>query len=241
MELALPTKETLSRDAQSWASRASQVAITDRASCEQAGLLLRSVKGLRIEIQRWFAPHLERAQETKRQAEAARKGLVDECERMEAPLVAAERTIKSALLKWEQEQEVLRQAEERRLQAEAQALAETQTLAAAASLEREATTAGDAGMLQEANDLLEQPIEAPAVLVKSMVPKVDGVSYRDRWVAHPTVNVKALAGAVAAGLAPESFLTPNMPALNAWARATKGGQTIPGVRVVNDRQVAARG
>ena len=50
-----------------------------------------------------------------------------------------------------------------------------------------------------------------------------------------------LAGAVAAGLAPVSFLAPNLTAINQWARATQGGQSIPGLKVINDRQIAARG
>jgi hypothetical protein len=45
---------------------------------------------------------------------------------------------------------------------------------------------------------------------------------------------------VAEGKAPAWFLVPNMTAINQWARATKGTVQIPGVRVVNDRQVAAR-
>jgi hypothetical protein len=131
--------------------------------------------------------------------------------------------------------------EERRLQAEAQARAEALTLAAAADMEREANATGNAELLQEAKDVLEQPIEAPVVVVQKMVPKVDGISYRDNWKAHPTVDIKALAAAVAAGTAPVAFLTANMTAINQYGRATQGTQAVPGIRWFNDRQIAARG
>lgn len=241
LSLAPPTKDSLQRDAMRWAAEVRSLTIDDVAGCVQASHLLRSIKGVRADIQRWFAPHVEAAMETKRRAEAARKQLVDEQERMEAPLVNAEGVVKRALLTWERAEEDRRRAEEARLQAEAQRLAEEQTIAAAAELETAAHATGDAEMLAEAAAILEQPIEAPAVVVRSTVPKVQGISYRDNWTVHPDINVRALAAAVANGTAPSTFLLPNMTAIRQWAKATQGGQTLPGIKVVNDRQIAARG
>jgi hypothetical protein len=95
--------------------------------------------------------------------------------------------------------------------------------------------------LAEAQSIVEQPIEAPVVSVKTLMPKVQGVTYRDQWKAHPTIDVKALAAAVAAGTAPATFLVPDFSAINQFARATKGLQPVPGVKFFNDRQIAARG
>lgn len=234
------TKDELARDAVRWATEATSLTITDPQGCTQASYLLRSIKGVRADIQKWFAPHVEAAMETKRKAEAARKALVDEQTRMEAPLVHAEGLVKRALLAYEQEQERLRREEEARLQEEARKQAEADTLAAAAELERLAAETGDAEMRAEAESILAQPVDVPAVYVKPAMPKVQGVSYRDNWTVHPDVDVRALAAAVARGAAPATFLVPNMTALRAWARATQGGQTLPGVRVVNDRIVAAK-
>ncbi len=237
-----PTKETLTAETQRWTAQAQTLPpIVDAASCTNASYLLRSVKGLRADIARWFAPHLDAAMETKRKAEAARKGLADEQARMEAPLVAIEVKTKAALIAWETEQEQVRRAEERRLQALAQREAETQTLDAAAALEREGLATGDAGMVQEAADILAQPIEAPVVSVAKLTPKVQGIVYRDNWKAHPEINVKQVAAAIANGTAPVTFLVPNWTAINQWARATQGSQQIPGIRVFNDRGIAARG
>jgi hypothetical protein len=234
-------KATLTKDAQHWSAQVAALVIRSAEDCRQASYLLRSIKGVRADIQRWFAPHIDAAMETKRKAEAARKGLADECERMQAALVLAETKVKRELLVWEEAQERERLAEQARLQSEAQRVAEAQTLEAAAALEREATLTGDTEMQAEAEALLAQPIEAPAVEVRRAVPKVQGIVYRDNWRAHTDIDIKALAGAVAAGKAPVSFLTPNLSAINQWARATQGGQDIPGLKVINDRQIAARG
>lgn len=235
------SKDDLAAQSTDWAARARGLSIVDAESCVNASHLLKSVKLLRSEIQAWFEPHVEAAMETKRRAEVARKALVDEKDRMEAPLVNAETTIKRALLAWENEQERLRQEQERALQAEAQRRAEAATLEAAAALELAANASGDAGMLEEAHSILDSPTEAPVVSVKTFMPKVQGVTYRDQWKAHPDVDVKALAAAVASGHAPVTFLQPNMTAINQFARATQGNQSVPGVRMFNDRQIAARG
>ncbi len=235
------SKDALQKESQDWASRAQSLQVTDSESCVNASHLLRSVKQLRSQVQAWFQPHIEAAMATKRKAEEARKALADERDKMEAPLVNAEGILKRSLLAYEQAQEAARMAEEQRLQAEAQAQAENATLAYAARLEAEANATGDQGMLQEAQDILAQPIEAPVVSVSSQVPKVQGVSYRDNWKAHPDVDVKALAAAVGRGEVPESFLEPNLTKINQFAKAWEGTKPVPGVRFFNDRQVAARG
>ena|SRR3990167_2256265 len=233
-------KGTLQSEALLWSARSRGLAIVDAASCVNASQLLKSIKGLELEIERWFEPHVEAAMETKRTAEAARKALVDEKDRMKAPLVDAEGVLKRALLSWETTQEQLRQAEERRLQEEARQEAERITLEAAAAMEREATETGNAELLQEAQDVLAQPIEAPVVSVKTFMPKVAGILYRDNWKAKNDVDIKVLARAVADGLAPVTFLTVNTSALNAFARATEGAHPVAGVTFYNDRTIAAR-
>lgn len=241
LELVPNSKDSLQAEAQTWAGKAAGLRIIDAESCVNASHFLRSIKGLRADIQRWFEPHVEAAMETKRKAEAARKALTDEQARMEAPLVTAENQVKRALLAWETEQEERRRAGERALQEEAQRRAEAETLEAAAALEKEAVATGDAGLLQEAHDILEQPIDTPVVVVKPLMPKVQGVTYRDNWKAHDQVDIRALARAVADGLVATTLLHPNMTALNQMARATQGTQKVPGVRFYNDRQIAARG
>ena len=239
-ELTITSKQGLETESASWAARAKGLQVIDKETYLNASHLLTSVKHFRAQIAAWFAPHIEAAMETKRKADQARKALVDEKDRMEAPLVDAEVLLKRSLLAWDTEQEQVRQTQERHLQAEARKQAEALTLAAAAAMETEAVAAGDEAMLQEAHDILDQPMELPVVTVAKLMPKVQGVTYRDNWKVHEDVDVKALAAAVAAGSVSRIFLVPNMTALNQFARATKGTEKVPGVRVWNDRQVAAR-
>lgn len=234
-------KQDLSTESTSWAAKARDLRIVDRESCINASHLLRSVKGLEAEVDRWFEPHIEAAMETKRKADQARKALVDERDKMKAPLLEAEGVIKRSLLAWESEQEAVRREQERALQAEAQRLAEVATLEAAAAMELEARATGSDEMLQEAQDILSQPTEAPVVVVKKLMPKMDGISYRDQWKAHPDVSIRQLAAAVASGSVPATFITANMTAINQYARATQGAQPVPGVKFWNDRQIAAKG
>lgn len=240
-EAIVAPPQNLQTEAVAWANKAVGLRIVDAESCVNASHFLRSIKGLRTEIQAFWAPHIEGACETKRKAELARKALTDERDRMEAPLVVAEGQVKRALLTWETEQERLRREEERRLQAEADRRAEALALEAAAVLELQANAAGDPAMLQEAHELLAQPTEAPVVAVKTFMPKVQGITYRDQWKAHDDVNVRELARAVADGTIQTSFVTPNMTALNQLARASQGAAKVPGVRFYNDRIIAAKG
>jgi hypothetical protein len=237
----IPSKQALAAETQDWAARAHGLVVDSRESCTNASLLLRSIKTLRNQVQDFWAPHIDAAMETKRKAEAGRKALADERDRMEAPLVEAERRLKGALLAYEVAQEQARLEEEARLQAEAQRHAEAVTLAAAAAMERDAMLAADEAMLAEAESILNQPVEAPVVSVAVDVPRVAGVTYRDAWKAHPNIDVRALALAVANGTAPVAFLVPDYTAINQFARATKGLQPVPGIRWMNQRLVVARG
>src|SRR4051812_21581758 len=115
----VPSKDALAVEATTWAAKARTLRIVDRDSCLNASHLLRSVKTLRLQVQKWFEPHVEASMETKRKAEAARKALCDERDKMEAPLVEAENLLKRSLLAYEAEQERQRLAEEQRLQEEA--------------------------------------------------------------------------------------------------------------------------
>ena len=103
-DITAPNKDGLTADAQSWAAKARGLRITDRESYVNATHLLRSVKFFEGEVDKFFDPHIEAAMETKRKADAARKALVDERDRMKAPLVDAEGVIKRSMLAWDTEQ-----------------------------------------------------------------------------------------------------------------------------------------
>lgn len=215
-----------------WPDRARALLVTDDGSCVKAAELLKAIKALRQRVAETFDPHIKRAND-------AHKALCQEKREAEQPLAVAEELLKGQLLSYEQAQERVRRERERELQEQARREEESRRLDDAAALEREAAASNDPSLLYEAEALLEQPILAPVVTLPSLTPKVAGIAYRETWKADPTVDLKALARAVADGLVPTTYLLPNLPALNQIARATKGTQPVPGVRFVRERTVAA--
>ncbi len=235
------SKDDLRTDAQAWAAEAASLQVTDAESCLKAGTLLKSIKLLRAQVQAFFQPHVDASMEVKRKAEAARKALTDERDKMERPLVEAEAIVKRNLLMFEAREEARRLDEEHRIQAEAQARAEQMTREAAERMAAEGLRDGDLGLIAEAESLLEQPTEAPVVHVESTVPKQKGIQFRDNWKAHPDVDLRALCAAIGRGEAPVTFVEANLTAINQFGRSTEGTQPIAGIRWFNDRTIAARG
>ena len=74
----------------------------------------------------------------------------------------------------------------------------------------------------------------PVVAVVAPPPRVQrvvGSATVYSYTAEVT-DLNALISEVAAGRASRNYLQANLPALNQWARATKGSERIPGVQVI---------
>lgn len=71
------------------------------------------------------------------------------------------------------------------------------------------------------------------------VPKIEGISYRDNWKAEGVNLALALKG-VYEGEAPLSILKFDEVALNQLAKSTKGTVTYPGVNIYKEQIVASR-
>lgn len=225
-----PTIDVTAR-AMTWPEKARGLQIVDDASYLSAGHLLRGIKALRGEVDSAFDGIISKAHEAHREACAQKR-------KAEAPLVEAESAIKSSMGAYTTAQELLRQAEERRLREEARIAAEDRRLEEAASLEREAQATGDAELMAEAVEMLEQPIIAAPVYVPA-APKVAGISTRANWTARVT-NVRALIMFVAQHPEHANLLTPNQAALNGLAKSMTSNLRIPGVESVNTPVVSAR-
>jgi hypothetical protein len=134
---------------------------------------------------------------------------------------------------WQQEQERLRQEEQRRQEEIARKRAEDEALAEAKALQ-------DEGRHEEADALLEAPLEIEPVMVNSYVPTIHGISKpRDNYQAEIT-NLLELVKAVAKGKVPLQAIEANMTFLNQMARAQKQTLNYAGVRVVNRPKTATR-
>lgn len=163
--------------------------------------------------------------EIKSKAYSAWKAIVAKEKSYTDRLDAVERKIKSAVLVYDREQEAIRRAEQRRLQAEADERARRER----ERLEKEAARL-KTPELKEERLAQAQAVVAPVVEVAPIAPKVEGVSTRKTWKAR----------VVDAGQVPREFMVVNETALNAYARATKGKMPVAGVEFYEEESLAVR-
>lgn len=216
-------KTELENEARTWTDRAKALVINSSEDAQRAAEMLAAIKGLRGKIDEVFDPVIKRAHEAHKTAIAAKKSV-------EAPLIEAERIVKSHLGQWQAMEERRRREEEARLALLAKQQEEELLLA-------EALAAEEAGHMDIAEEIISTPILAPAIRVAPA--RVDGVSFRDIWSAE-VIDLFALVKHVATHPSMIHLVTPNMTALNAMARAQKAALDIPGVRAVATKAVAGR-
>lgn len=224
----MPTPELAAVEQHSLAlpDEARALVIASDPDYQAACLFLRErIKAVLREADAAFDPIIKAAHTTHREAVAQKARVV-------APTLEAERIAKAAISGYLREQERLRLAEHRAAQERARALAETEALERAAHAER-------LGKVDKAIAILEAPLRVPPVVPATPAPKAAGVSIRETWRAE-VVDLGALVGAVAADPSKLNLLLPNMPALNALARALKANLILPGVDAVSADSVASR-
>jgi len=126
-----------------------------------------------------------------------------------------------------EEQERKRREEERRLQEEAKKRAEEEALAAALEAEK-------AGDIQEAEAIIQTPVETPAIKIESYIPKSKESHIRETWSAEG-FDLMATVKAIADGKAPLQTVEYDRVFLNKQATAYKSALNIPGVRAVSKK------
>jgi hypothetical protein len=188
---------------------------------------LKLVKAFQKSVEQFFEPHKQRAR-------AAWQGLVDEEKKLLQPAQEDEKKLKAELVVYDTAQEQLRLAEERRLQEEARQREEQRRLDEAAAMEREATRLGDADLQRQAEELVNEPVETPAVQLASYVPKVGGLSYRTTY-SGKVVDPKKLIKFIAKNLQYLNLVNWNQTAINQLARAQRENLKIDGLQVVTDK------
>lgn len=140
---------------------------------------------------------------------------------------AAEKRIKAEMAAYQ----ARRDAETRSLQMEAEAKARAEAEKARAALEKKAEKAEKKGDEEKALALRDEAaFIAPVPVVVAGPARQEGISYREEWSAE-IVDI---------GAVPREYLLPNMTALNALAKATKGTVKIPGVEFKSRKVVSAR-
>lgn len=94
---------------------------------------------------------------------------------------------------------------------------------------QEALAAEEAGDMELAEEIINEPTMAPIVSLPARVAKVQGVGSQERWSAE-IIDLLALVTYVSDHPEWITLLNPHMPALNALARSQRGAMRIPGVR-----------
>lgn len=219
--------EALETKALTWSERASSLKVRDAATYTMACDTLTAVKALRKEAEEHHRPVIQSAHETHRKA-------CDALNRVDRPLAEAEAILKRGIGAWEIEQKRIEEQRQREAREAAERL-----LAEQREAEIEAAEA-DGATVEEVTAMVEAPMVVPVAKVQPTYQRATGVSTAVTYRAE-VIDIKKLARAVADGVVPHTLITANSSALNALARAQKGVMQIPGVRVVEDSIVRARG
>lgn len=131
--------------------------VVDNDSYRVADEMAVALKGLEKQVDSLFDEHIKRANE-------AHKALTSKKKLFATPIIEARGLVKNKMDQFRDEQERLRLAEERRLQAIADKLAEEQQLADALSAEK----AGDSAA---ATAIVAEPVQSPVIIVPKALPK----------------------------------------------------------------------
>jgi hypothetical protein len=190
-------------------------AITNNNDYVKAGNILLTIKDIRKKIEATFKP-------IKQKFDAAKKEVLDQEKAADRPLIEAENWIKPLISGYLVEQEKIRQAEERRLQELARKEEEERRLLEAIEAEKN-------GQQDEAQAIIDAPVQAPPVVVPKAVPKVEGISMRENW-RFRIVDEKKI---------PREFLKVDEVKIGAYVRAMKSAGNIPGVEIYNEATIGA--
>lgn len=229
------TPEVVTAEALTWPDRARAALVTDDVSYRSAASLLLGIKDLRKAADAAFDPIITAAH-------AAHKTAIAQKMQAEGPLIEAERIIKASLRTFDDVQEAERQRRQREADEQARREEEDRVLAQAAALEAEGHEWNDPVSLKQAEQLVEEAIQAPmqpvAPVVQKATPAVAGISFREEWKFEVT-DLRALVQHVATHPEHSNLLQANTAAIGGLVRSLKSHTNIPGVRAFAQKAVAA--
>lgn len=212
---------------------AAAIQITGQDSYNSVAATLREIVALKNH------PFLLDLRAAKEETYAVWKSAVARLQKYETAIDMAVAAYKSPLIKWDQEQERIRQEEQRRLEAEARAREEEERLRNAVAAQEQGASA------EEVEAILDTPEPVVATVAPPTYQRAAGISRpRENWKGECT-SLMALVCHIAGVKQlthPEllMLLEPNQVAINQTARAQKQLCRIPGVRVFNDPNLAVR-
>ncbi len=239
-------REQIALRAQTLEAQARTLQVTTAEEYAYAARLLTELRERRKEWTDYWAPHLDGALRSKREAEANRKRIVTDIEARDVPLSASEGRVALLMGTYQDRIDAELKAKAAQLQLEADQAAAERALAEAVAIEEEALDADTpeeaAALLEEAEAVLAEPIRGATVRVETPLVKVPGYSRPVRWKAEVvdlTLLLQALTGKKLdrplteelTKRISEAVLVP----LNQRAVSSKSALRVPGVRAVEDK------
>lgn len=208
-------------------ARAESITIATGSEYAAATGFLKDIKALNHAIQASFNPIVDKAHKVHKEAIAQRNKHLD-------PVKNAERIVKRKVAIYAGELEAARKKEQARLEEEARKEREKamQEALEASEMAEELKAKGEDAhaveIQQEAMKMAEAAVEIEAPKVKAE--KVQGVSFRDKWeieIIDPSV-------------VPRQWCIPDEKAILQFVKATKGKQSIEGVKIIKGTTTSVR-
>ena len=206
-------------------SAAQEYAIRTPEDAEDAGAILREIKGLANELEGKRTSITKPVNQALREVNALFKPAKDW-------LAEAEKLVKGKILEFQNEQD--------RIARELQAKADAEARKEREKLERRAAKAEAKGKEDKAEELREQAETQIAPVVTSAAPKLAGISRRETWKTEITDKGALLQHIIEKRPDLLPLVKIDQSALNGMARSLKGELDLPGVEVSKEASIAAR-
>jgi len=207
--------------------QAGALSVTNAEQYQGAADFLKQLKDAQKKVTDFFSP-------IKKKAHDAWKSITAKESEVLTPLKDAENTVKGKMLTYQRQEEEKRQAEQRRLQAEADERARKDR----ERLLKHAESLKTPEKQEEYRQAAEE-VQAPVVTVQSEAPRVAGISTRKTWKAE-VINKKAFVEAALKDDNLLAFLEIDMSKMNKLAAATKGQISYPGIKFFEEQTLASR-
>lgn len=206
---------------------AGSLSVQTKDDADQAMLRLSEIKGIRKRWTDYWKP-------LKEAAKAAHSAICAKENEGTIIMDQAESAVKGKVLAWQQ----VERAKADEAQRKAQAAADEAARRERERLEKEASKLKTPELRQER---LEQAaaIAAPVIAVEAPVATTAGTSTRQTWKAE-CIDMASLISAAAQGSVAASLLAFDQKAADAFARATKGRTSIPGVKFFSVESLSVR-
>lgn len=185
-------------------SRAKSIAINSREEYAAADQFCASLKELEKKVDEAYDEHISSAFK-------AHRSLVAKKNSFEQPILEARKIIKAKLVSWQDYEEEQRKKEEIKQQAEASKRANDEAIAYA----QQAHSIGDA---EEAERIINAPVEVPVIVVPKSAPKTT-TTLQTRWDFRITDPASV----------PREYLMVDTVKVGQIVRALKNETRIPGV------------